>query len=72
MCPACSPVCARASGYAGSRPSKPSALPCSVDSLQSGRMSSPLDYILCWRQSVLAPEEMVVSSDSVSGGTYAL
>lgn len=72
MCPACSPVCGRASGYAASRPSRQSALPCSVESLWTGRLSSPLGYILRWQQPVLAREEMVVSPDSVSGGTCAL
>jgi len=50
----------------------PSALACSPGGLRTGRMSSPLGDLLCWRQPVLAPEGMVVSSDSGSGGTCAL
>lgn len=49
-------------GLGWKRPGKANALPCNMESVWTGRMSSPLGYILRWWWPVLASEEMVVSS----------
>lgn len=67
--PSVQPCSGRAWGWSGSRPGKPNALPCNMESVWTGRLSSPLGYILRWWWPVLASEEMLVSS---SGGISAL